>query len=78
MGVESFFSKDSVIVLSLLKSRAFFFLWFVFFLYPIICGLVRERRFVLFFFKILSFGRIIAKMTLSDSLLFEIFRNFFN
>jgi hypothetical protein len=35
-----------------------------------------SNRFI--FFKILSLGRIIAKMTLSDSLLFKAFRDFFD
>ena len=76
MGVKFLFPKGSVVVPSLLKLRVFFFLWFVFFLYPVICGLVRGRRFVLFFSEFSRLAELSRRwfyLILSYLRLFKIF-----
>jgi hypothetical protein len=60
MGVEFLFLKGFIISESLLRSQAFSFSQFIFFLYSVIYGLVREYRFVLFlseFFRLTELSR---------------------
>jgi hypothetical protein len=78
MRVEFFFFKRFCRLGAVIKIAGLFFLAvYVFFIFYYIW--TRARISIHFiFFEVLSFGRIIAKMILSNSFLFKAFRGFFN
>jgi hypothetical protein len=78
MGVEFLSLKDSVVSGPLLRSQAFFF--FAIYAFSISCYIwIRARALIRSISSgILSFGRIIAKITLFNSFLFKVFRDFLN